>query len=243
MFSSVRDTTCGLQIAAAAGRQRGFSLIELLIAMVVTLAVFAITSAFVAAAFNVRRREDDRTDALAAARRALSVMTREIADAGFDLPRGQGFPANGLVAAQSGPTSVRFLSNRGGANDLSPSDPGEDVLFQLAADPAGGRGLVLRHDYNAPAPDQNSILADSIDGLTIRYFDGPVGYEETDCDIEVTSPDAAEVADLAAARFVVVSMCVSLPAAGAPGSAGFQPASRVQLTSATALRNASLTTY
>jgi hypothetical protein len=41
----------------------------------------------------------------------------------------------------------------------------------------------------------------------------------------------------------VISVCVELPARGALGSAGYQPASRVQLVSDVYLRNADVANY
>jgi hypothetical protein len=41
----------------------------------------------------------------------------------------------------------------------------------------------------------------------------------------------------------VMALCVQLPAVGRPGSTGYQPASRVQLTTDVALRNADLLNY
>src|SRR5947199_7959686 len=74
----------------------GFSLIELMIAMAVTLAILVVSSQLILGALRVRARENQRSEALADAQRALYVMSREIANSGF------GLADNGLVRADSG---------------------------------------------------------------------------------------------------------------------------------------------
>src|SRR3569832_200076 len=86
-------------------RDAGFSLIELLLAMTVTLTLLGLTSGLLASSFNVRARENQKTDALADTQRALNIMTREIANAGFGLAN------NGIVAADSNDTAIRVRSN------------------------------------------------------------------------------------------------------------------------------------
>ena len=73
----------------------GFSLFELIIAMTLTVVVMGIASTLLAQCLNVRTRANENVDALADAQRALNIMSREIADAGFNLSD------NGLVAADS----------------------------------------------------------------------------------------------------------------------------------------------
>src|SRR6186997_129533 len=85
--------------------ERGFSLIELLIAMSITLTVMGLATGFLASSFNVRARENQTTDALADAQRALNIMTREIANTGF------GMANNGIVAADSNDTAIRVRAN------------------------------------------------------------------------------------------------------------------------------------
>ena len=65
--------------------QQGFSLIELIIAMTVTIVIAAIASNLVAQSFRLRSREDARSDAVADAQRALNIVSREIANSGFAL--------------------------------------------------------------------------------------------------------------------------------------------------------------
>ena len=94
----------------SAKRQGGFSLVELIIAMTITLVVLGIATTLLAQTFRVRTRAHDNVDALADAQRALNIMSREIAQAGFNLTD------NGLVAADSvtdgnGNSTIRIRAN------------------------------------------------------------------------------------------------------------------------------------
>src|ERR1044072_3411365 len=83
----------------------GFSLIELVLAMTITLTLLGLTVGLLASSFNVRARENQKTDALADAQRALNIMTREIANTGFGLAN------NGIVAADSSESTIRVRAN------------------------------------------------------------------------------------------------------------------------------------
>src|SRR5829696_726300 len=85
--------------------ERGFSLIELLIAMTVTIVIAGIASNLVAQSLRMRSREDARSDAIADAQRALNIVSREIANSGF------GLVDNGLVPGDTGPNSIRLRAN------------------------------------------------------------------------------------------------------------------------------------
>ena len=61
--------------------QQGFSLFELVVGMGITLTIMAIGAALLSSTFNIRGRENRRTEALAAAQHALNIMARDIANA------------------------------------------------------------------------------------------------------------------------------------------------------------------
>src|SRR5438552_12210396 len=90
---------------SARSTSAGFSLIELMISMAVTLILMGLASALIASSFNVRGRENQKSSALADAQRALNSMTREIANSGFGLSN------NGIVVTQSNSTSIRVRAN------------------------------------------------------------------------------------------------------------------------------------
>jgi prepilin-type N-terminal cleavage/methylation domain-containing protein len=227
---------------SAPGPHSGFSLLELIIAMAISLVVLTLACTLVAASFGISTRENARTEALADTRRAMTTMSREISSAGYKLPTSAGIPSNG-IAAGSNATSIRLLSNTDASTPNAVSSRSEDVIYQLAANGAGG-SLIVRHDVNGPAATRTSAVANPIDGLNIRYFDRQVRYTTAaPCNINVATPGVTDSADVTKAKFVVLSVCTNLPRVGSPGSPGYQPATRVQLTSNVTLRNADLINY
>jgi type II secretory pathway pseudopilin PulG len=214
----------------------GFSLVELLIAMLITLVALALASALLASEFNVRARENRRSEALADAQHTLNIMSREIANSGF------GLTTNGIVAADSDTTSIRVRANLNANSVVSDAD--EDVKFGWYVDtaPDPDRSYIVRKDTNGAT----AVLA-NIDLLRIRYYAAKVDYvtNTAQCDINApgTTAPPTEVADKSTARYIVISVCVTLPAVGTPGATGYQPPSQVQLVSDVALRDGNLLDY
>lgn len=218
------------------GAEAGFSLVELMVAMAVTMVVTALASALISGSFTTKIRENQRSDALADTQRALYVMSREIANAGFGLSN------NGIVAADSTSSSIRVRANLnafdGQTSSNSVTDSDEDVKYVLYT--SGSDSYIVRLDVNTGA--RTTILANRVDSLVIRYYSDRIDYTQGTCDI-TPSNGATEVTSKTDAKFVVIALCVQLPAVGAPGGTGYQPASRVQLVSDVSLRNADLTNY
>jgi Tfp pilus assembly protein PilW len=213
----------------------GFSLIELLLAMTITLTILGLTSGLLASSFNVRARENQKTDALADTQRALNIMTREIANGGF------GLSSNGIVAADSSQTAIRVRANlnafEGQTSSNSISDRNEDVKYSLYS--AGSDSYIVRLDIGTQ--NQTTVLANRVDSLKIHYYPAKVNYTlSSNCDIASASSEVTQKSDT---KYIVISVCVELTARGTPGSPGYQPASRVQLVSDVYLRNADIANY
>jgi type II secretory pathway pseudopilin PulG len=239
----------------SSNNQAGFSLLEVLIAMGITITILTLATTLLAASFRVRSREDRKSDAVADVQRALNIMTREIANAGLKLP--SGLPAvssNGVVADDSDNESLRIISNLNGmpdpANgyfeDTDVTDSDEDLKFLMYVDAALGQRYIVRYEKNGT--NQTTVLANRIDSLIFRYYDEKVTYDTTIrtvdgsqiCDItnvkNAAGDDKSEVSP-GAAKFIVIAVGVTLPAVGTPNTDGYQPASQVQLTSDVVLRN------
>ena len=232
--------------------QSGFSLFELIIAMLITVTIMGLSSSLLAGAFNVRSREDRKSDAIADVQRALNIMTREISNSGMKIPSGLPYvSSNGLVAGDSDTQSIRVISNLNGmpdsANgyfeDSDVDDTDEDVKFLMYVDAARGQRYIVRYERNGS--NQTTVLANRIDSLVFRYYDEKVTYDTTVdsdgiCDItNVVNASGTAKSEVSpgSARFVVIAVGVTLPAVGAVGSPGYQPPSQVQLTSDVVLRN------
>src|SRR5512141_479123 len=119
-----------MQVTNLKSSQQGFSLLELIIAMAITLVLMGMATTLIAGALRTRTRENQKSDALADAQRAINIMSREIADAGFNLS------SNGIVAAESNANQIRVRSNLNkfdytaiAASRDNIQDPGEDVTY------------------------------------------------------------------------------------------------------------------
>lgn len=158
----------------------GFSLIELLIAMLVMLIALGIVSTVMYRAFSVRARESRTTDALTTAQAALGVLSREISNSGFGI---YGDPItkvanNGLVIADSNEDRIRVranLNNSGGvpsspgSTTLAINDPGEDVTYFFDT----ATSSIVRYDANAlgPGVSETSVVVNQISNVNFEYYD------------------------------------------------------------------------
>ena len=214
--------------------QSGFSLLELVIAMSITLVIITIASTLLASSFAIRGRENQRSAAIADAQRALNTMSREIANAGY------GLSTNGIVAGDSGLTQIRVRSDLdlSGATDASL----EDLKYVLVNDANGS--FIVRMDLQ---PSQTTgLIANRIDGLAIYYYDQRVTYTIGDgviTNVLNSAGTAQTPVTPDAAKYIVIVVKVALPPVGTAGSPGYQPLSATQLASTVTLRNANLQTY
>lgn len=220
--------------------QRGFSLIELVIAMTVTIVIATIASTLVAQSFRMRSREDGRSDAIADAQRALNIVSREIANSGF------GLIDNGIVPGDTGAGSIRFRANLNaytrdsfgnavtGANAVTDRD--EDIKYTMYNDDAANRHYLVRYDAILGQVDQRegtTVLANRLDKFQLQYFDS------TGTELNVTADPSAVIN----AWKVRITVGVVLPAEGQPESPGYQPESTIDLVSDVVLRNTSQITF
>ena len=213
--------------------EAGFSLIELMVALGVTLVIMVIASRMLAMSMAVRSRENQRSEAVADVQRALQSMSREISNAGLGMYAADGSPKNGLVAADSGPLAIRVRTNLNSfctaatngtadACDTDTTDAGEDLVFALInnVDAAGQlQSLITRQDVNSS--NAISPLANRVDELEFKYY----------------RSDGTETTDASLAQSVAITVTVTLPAVGTKGQAGYQPPSQMQVVSQSVMRN------
>ena len=224
-----------------ANHEAGFSLIELTIAMTITIVVMGLAGTLIARSFNLRSREDHRSDALADAQRALNIVSREVGSAGFRMT------TNGVVWQDSDSSSIRVVANLNkylGGVDNDVDDENEDVKFFLSP----GTNYLVRYDKNDSQVDtRTTVLANRVNAFRVYYFDQKVDYTTGDCTTPVTVTTVGATAlsgsAIATAKYVVLAICVSLPQEGQPGSPGYQPPWYTILVSDVRLRNSSLDEY
>ena len=208
---------------AGRGGEAGFSLLELTVALGVTLVIMAVAGRMLAMTMAVRSRENQRAEAVADTQRALQAMTREISNAGL------GMSNNGLVDGDSDSLAIRVRTNLNAfcgvveACDTDTDDPGEDIIFVVLNNTTGGGGdnqrLITRQDRNSG--NAVSALANRVDALDFDYV----------------KADGTTTATPSEAQSVRITVEVTLPAVGSEGEPGYQPASRTQLQSEAVMRN------
>lgn len=189
----------------------GFSLIELMIAMTLTLIVAAAAATLLSQSFRMRNREDIRSDAIADAQRALNIVSREIANSGF------GLIDNGIVPGDSNNSSIRVRANLN-AYTLEPfnrevSDPDEDIKYLMYNDDAQNRHYLVRLDAVVAQTDRGkatTVLANRLDSFDLQYYDGNGALLNV----------AANPQALANVWKVRITVGVNLPADGKFGSPG-----------------------
>jgi Tfp pilus assembly protein PilW len=232
----MRETKMNQQ-AQQQSNAAGFSLLELIIAMSSTLVVLTIATTLLSTGMQIRTRQNSASDAIADTQRAVNIMSREIANAGYRLN------TNGVVAGDSDATHIRVRSNLNALDSSASSasrdgviDAGEDVKYLV--NDASNTDYLVR--YDAYASNKTTVLANRLDSLRIHYFSQKVTYSTSSCDISNASN--AEVTP-SSATYIVLAVCVRLPAVGVPKSDGYIPASNVLLVSDVALRNANISSY
>jgi prepilin-type N-terminal cleavage/methylation domain-containing protein len=216
--------------AAKKGPQAGFSLMELMIAMTISLAIMGVASNLLATSFKIRSRENARTDAIADVQRGLNIMAREIAIGGYGFDPS----SNGLVVNDCDAFSLRVRSNlnRYSANSTSIDGENEDVKYLI--DTTNGQNYLVRYD-NFATGTKGTVLANRVDSLAIVY------WSPTNTVLNVAA-DPSQVVNAVGVR---ITVSVTLPAVGTRNSPGYQPEATIQLSSDVTLRNKSqnLATY
>jgi prepilin-type N-terminal cleavage/methylation domain-containing protein len=232
--------------------QAGFSLMELVIALTITLVVMSIAVTMLASVLNVRARENEHVDELGDVQRGLNIMSREIANAGFNL-----LDNKGVVAEDSNAHAIRIRANlnkfdttglisNAAKNGIGVpgEDAGEDVTFFVSD--AENTNYLARWD--AFATTKGTVLANRVDTIGFYYFDRKVTYTQDPPNCQITNPlndGGASQAQVTPdnAKFIVIVVCIGTPQVGTPGSPGFQPYSHTLLISDVALRNSNLIKY
>jgi prepilin-type N-terminal cleavage/methylation domain-containing protein len=141
---------------------KGFTVIELIIAMTIILIALGIVSSLFAWVLGVRSRESSRTDAMTAAQAALNVMSREISNAGY------GLTGNGIIYPDSTTLKLHITANTTNTNNTL-TDVGENLTFYW--EPA--TQSILRYDPhgNGPNSPQTAVLINRVSSVSFQYFD------------------------------------------------------------------------
>ena len=200
--------------------ERGLSLLELLIALTVTLLIMAAATTLLATSLRTRTRENKRSEALSDVERALSMMTREIGNSGYGLTSSSDLSSNGIATADSNSSSIRVRANLDNNSTLAISDleADEDVRYVWQTN----NRTIVRF---SPLPGPNgttSVMAYDVTFMQLSYYDA-------------NGAVIANAAQYDQAERVRIEIRIELPATMGT------PASVVGLVSDVALRNAPAT--
>lgn len=157
----------------------GFSLLELLIVMTITLVVLGLTATMFSGALATRSRESSRTDALTSAQAALNIISREIGNSGYGLNN------NGIVAADSNNKKLHVRANVGNLDVLIQS-PGEDLTYFY--EPL--TKSIARYDPNDNP--KSSVVVNRISDVSFKYF-SYTGSNSTPTPTSVPTKDTGRV--------------------------------------------------
>ena len=139
-------------------KNKGFSLLELLISMTIVLVMMGVATTLFGGALGTRRREGRKTDALTAARAALNIIAREIGNSGY------GLTTNGVVTADSGAQRMHFRANLSN-EDYTTDSIGEDITYFYDS----ATQSIVRYDpNNSPT---TSVVVNRISTVNFQYFD------------------------------------------------------------------------
>jgi prepilin-type N-terminal cleavage/methylation domain-containing protein len=144
-------------------REGGFSLIELIVAVVISAIMLGAIVTVFQSALNIRKYELSRSDAITSTQAALNIMSREIGNAGFGLKRGI-FASNGLIQADCNATRLHFRTNTNNLNSTA-NDQGENVTFYYDANTSS----IVRYDPNANPT--TSAIVNQVSNVQFQYFD------------------------------------------------------------------------
>lgn len=145
--------------------EKGFSLLELLVAITIMLVLLSLVSTILTKSINTRSRESSKTDALSSTQAALNVISREVANSGY------GLSYNGLIGSDSGYKKIRVRSNIENSNNCS-TDSGEDVTYFWDE---ANKSIVRSERYattecGSTFETKTSVVVNRISNITFQYW-------------------------------------------------------------------------
>jgi hypothetical protein len=197
--------------------------------------VMGIATTLSVGVFRVRARENQRSEALADVQRAINIMSRDIANSGF------GLTTNGLWAPDCSDNEIRIRANLNAFEGSSTTDEQDEDIIYVETN-----NNIVRRDMTVDDGSATNVLSYKLDALKFHYYTRRVNYssDSTGCDITVTNLNGGAeltynygLTDKEAVRYIVIVVCVTLPAVGTEGSSGYQPPTQVKLVSDVELRN------
>ncbi len=193
----------------------GFTLVELVVAMILTLIILGVAVTVFSGALKGRDYQTARTDAIVSAQAAINIISRDVGNSGYGLLN------NGIVLGDSTTDRLHFRTNVNNSNYVT-TDPNEDITFFCDGCDASG-GSVVR--YDASGTGSTSGVINKVSRIRFQYWD----YNEITH--ALTGPFG--VPTLNTGRITITLTVIINNISGAPGGDG----ANVNVTSDVTLRN------
>lgn len=139
----------------------GFSMVELVASMAITLLILGVAVITFSNALATRERENSRVDALTSAQAAINILSREISNSGY------GLKTNGIITGDSTDQRLHIrcnIVNTGSVSGYNTIDAGEDITFFYDT----ASQSVLRYDANTGV---TSGVINRVSHVEFGYFD------------------------------------------------------------------------
>ena len=184
----MRDRT---EVILRCNCESGFSLPELIIAMVISLVILGVGVMTFSGALGSRERQSSRADAIASAQAALNVMSREIGNSGY------GLTTNGIVISDSNDKRLHLRANITNT-DSNTNGRGEDITFFYDT----ASQSVVRYD----AASATSGIVNRVSDVDFVYFN----YADDGTFTQSTTP-TAQTARVTITLTVILANIVGQP--------------------------------
>jgi prepilin-type N-terminal cleavage/methylation domain-containing protein len=195
--------------------EAGFTLIELIVSMVLTLIILGVGVTVFSSALKGRNYQTARTDAIVSAQAAINIISRDVGNSGYGLLN------NGIVLGDSTADRLHFRTNVLNSNYVT-TDPNEDITFFCDACSEDG-GSVVR--YDASGTGSTSGIINKVSRVRFQYWD----YNE----ITHVLTGPFDVPTINTGRITITLTVIINNISGAPGG----DLSNVTVTSDVTLRN------
>jgi len=162
----------------------GYSLIELIVALTLTLIILGVAIGAFTQALSMRSSEGSRTDALTSVQAAINILSREISNSGY------GLKTNGIVVGDSDNKRLHFRANTTNTypsnSDPGTVNPGEDITYFYDVNSKS----VVRYDA---VTGVTSGVINRVSDVEFHYYDYSASTVSGPNDIPTSSTGRVEI--------------------------------------------------
>lgn len=168
--------TSSLPISELSADIRGFTLVELMVAMVMALIMISATFGIVNHSSRIYRAQERISDSQQDVRAALGLLARDIRIAGYDPLRDAGGPIAGIVTATVNTFQYTADTNASGTIDQADN---ERVTYTYNA----ATQTLSQILYEGTASQSTATVIDKVTAMTFTYLNSAGNVTATPADI------------------------------------------------------------